>query len=86
MTFTAETKPPMQVWRVRPGDVVRIPGHFPPVVTVTDVDYTTYACDRVCWEAGTSRGSTVLRREMTIELLSTEDETMRPFITAGNEG
>lgn len=81
--MTTATRPPFEAWRLGPGDKIRIPGHYPEVVTVTDSAGAGTGHDRIWWEAPGSAGQTVLRRTREVELLATEDPAKRPWVMAG---
>jgi hypothetical protein len=61
------------VWALRPGDTIRLPFHYPQVVTVKDGTCAGVACDRVHWRAGNDYGSLVLPKWLEIILLARED-------------
>jgi hypothetical protein len=67
--------PPFEVWRLEPGDVIRVPGRWPEAVTVTETGYGGPAHDRVEWTAqvdglGKMRGDWRLPRGLAVELLA----------------
>lgn len=78
--MTTAIRPPFEVWRLGEGDQVRIPGHFPEVVTVTGSDYGGTAHDRISWESGPARGVVTLPKHMPVELLATQDPQKRPWL------
>lgn len=77
---TEETEPvawdrgssPFEVWRVRPGDVIRVPGITPPEVRVTETGYGGPSHERIEWEAGKRRGVWKLPRSLAVELVASE--------------
>jgi hypothetical protein len=73
----------MELWRARPGDVIRIPGHYPAAVTVTDSDYAGVGFNRLHWETDDEHGWTALPDETDVELLFTESPDMKVFVAAG---
>lgn len=71
--MTAWDRPPFEVWRLEPGDVIRLEGHFPPVITVTGTGGARGGCDRIWWAAGASYGELNLPRNLEVRLLATQD-------------
>jgi hypothetical protein len=76
----------VELWQASPGDKLRIPRHFPEVVTVTDAGYGDYRHDRLSWEAPGWSGTTTLPRAMRVELLATGDVTRQALVGTGLAG
>lgn len=58
-----------EVWRLRDGDIVRLPYHHPAVVRVEDSTYAGTEYDRLHWSAGNEYGSVVLPRCLEVEIV-----------------
>ena len=74
----------MELWRAEPGDVVRLPAScWPRTVIVTDCDGAGPGYNRLWWEDDDegARGSTVLPDTLEIDLLYTERDTKRVFLS-----
>ena len=76
----------MEIWRAEPGDVVRLPAScWPRVVLVTDCDSIDGKTDlnRLSWEDEDegARGSTVLPDSLEVDLLFTERDDKRVFLS-----
>ena len=73
----------MEIWQAEPGDVVRLPAScWPREVSVTDSEYASGGeYNRIHWEAGRAHGSTVLPDRLNVDLLDTERQDKRPFMT-----
>ena len=76
----------MELWQASPGDKIRIPGHYPETVTVTDVDYGDFRHDRLSWEAPGMSGAVTLPRRMRVELLTTQDVSKQALVGTGLAG
>lgn len=81
----AEDAPPFEVWRIVPGDRIRIRGHLPEIVTVTDSGSAGPEHDWITWEAPPgsvlSSGRTVVPRYQPVDLLACEDPAQRIWLT-----
>lgn len=73
----------MELWRARPGDVIRIPSHYPAAVTVTDSEDAGVGFNRLHWETEDEHGCTALSDETDVDLLFTESLGMKVFVAAG---
>ena len=76
----------MELWRAEPGDVIRLPAScWPRTVIVTDCDGVNGKTDlnRLSWEDEDegARGSTVLPDSLEVDLLFTERDDKRCFLS-----
>ena len=76
----------MELWRAEPGDVVRLPAScWPRVVIVTGCDGVDGSTEfnRLSWEDDDEgvRGSTVLPDTLEVDLLFTERDDKRVFLS-----